>query len=147
MNNSNATVTPKKGRRHSAANLSGNATKASAKDLSKIVMEFRNDKKTPGKAINAMNRVFSNVLDTSSMDIEGKQLALGAAAEAAKVDALAAIDRQLSRGLKVAAIKRGTTGKGGIHHADVKSEVFGSGSKRTAVENNSRALRSAGLIS
>jgi hypothetical protein len=29
----------------------------------------------------------------------------------------------------------------------VKSELFGAGSKRTAVENNSQALRQAGLIS
>ena len=146
MSISNTTVT-RKSRRTSVTNLSGNATKASAKDLSKLVMDFRDDKKTPGKAINAMNRVVSNILDTSSMDAEGKQAALVAAAEEAKADAIAAIDRQLARGLKVSAIKRGTTGKGGIHWSDVKSELFGAGSKRTAVENNSRALRQAGHIS
>ena len=146
MSNSNTTVT-RKGRLSSAANLTGNATKASAKDLSTLVMGYRDDKKTPGKAINAMNRVVSNILDTSSMDSKGKQVALVAAAEEAKADAIAAIDRQLARGLKVAAIKRGTTGKGGFHWSDVKSELFGAGSKRTAVENNSQALRQAGLIS
>ena len=145
MSNSNTTVT-RKSRNRSAENL-GNATKASARDLSKLVMDFRDDKKTPGKAINAMNRVVSSTLDTSSLDVQGKQDALVAAAEIAKVEAIAAIDRQLARGLKVAAIKRGTTGKGNIHWADVKSELFGAGSKRTAVENNSRALRSIGELS
>ncbi|MDP6999079.1 MAG: hypothetical protein QF569_23580 [Candidatus Poribacteria bacterium] len=143
MSKSVATVT-RKGRNISAKS---NATKASARDLGKLVVMFRNDKKTPAKAVNAMNRVAADILSVTAMTVEERQAAMTAAAEQAKVDAIAAIDRHLARGLTLAAIKRGTTGKGGIHQQDVVVEIFGSGSKRTAVENNSQALRSAGMIS
>jgi hypothetical protein len=146
MSNSNTTVTPKKGRNHSVKNL-GDATKASAKDLSKAIIAFRDDKKTPGKAVNSMNRTVGNLLTTSSMDTVGRCDALVRTAEVAKADAIAAIDRQLARGLTLATLKRGTTGKGGIHWQDVVVEIFGNGSKRTATDNNSQALRKAGLIS
>jgi len=146
MNNSNTTVA-RKSRRTSAANLPGNATKASAKDLSKLVIEFRDDKKTPSKAVNAMNRVVSTILDNNSLSSVEKAAALNAAAAEAKAETDAAIDRQLARGLKLSAIKRGVTGKGGIHHQDVKTEIFGAGSKKQAVENNTNALRGAGLSS
>jgi len=146
MSNSNTTVA-RKGQNTSVKALNGNATKASARDLGKLVIAFRGDKKTPAKAVNAMSRVAADLLNSSAMTVEERQAALVQLAEQAKVDAIAAIDRHLQRGLTLAAIKRGTTGKGGIHRGDVVVEIFGSGSKRTAVENNSQALRSAGMIS
>lgn len=145
MNNSNTTVAPKS-RRKSAANL-GNATKASAKDLFKLVLSFREDKKTPGKAVNAMNRVFSTILDSNTMSVDDKKAAMMAASNAAKADADAAIDRQLARGLSLAGIKRGVTAKGGINQADVKTEMFGASGRKQAVENNTDALRSVGMSS
>ena len=48
--------------------------------------------------------------------------------------------------LELSQIPDGTTGPGGIHIADVKTEMFAAASKKTATENNSAALRKAGLV-
>ncbi len=145
MSNSNTTGS-RKTRKRSVETLK-NATKGSARDLTKVVIDYRGDKSTPSKACNAMNRAMSSCLVSNALDAEEKCDALNRAAEVAKAEAEAAIDRQLSRAITLANVKRGTTGKGGIHWQDVVVELVGNGGKRVAVENNDKALRSAGLIS
>ena len=68
-----------------------------------------------------------------------------AVGDLAKAAAIAAIDRQLERATALASIIRGTTGKGGIHRDDVVIELFAAQKKSQAIENNSAALKSAGL--
>lgn len=116
------------------------ATKATARDLPVLVTGFRDDKSTPNKAVSAFNRSSAGVLTNSGLDSAAKLEAIDLLARKAKSDALAAIDRQVMRANKLAGMPRGTTGKGNIHWADVCVEIFGGATRKTAVENNSRAL-------
>lgn len=119
---------------------SKDATKATARDLPVLVTSFRDDKSTPNKAVSAFNRSTAGVLTNSGLESAAKLEAIESLAKQAKANALASIDRQVARANKLAAMPRGTTGKGSIHWADVCVEIFGGATRKTAVENNSRAL-------
>ncbi len=122
-----------------------NATKGSAKVLTTVVIDSRNDKDTPSKAVNTLNKEVGSILHgTGSPGV--KTVAITAAAEVAKASALAAIDRQVARAMQLSGVSRGTTGKGDIHCADVITEVFSGVSKSDAKANNTTALKSAGLL-
>jgi len=125
---------------------SSNATKGKAKLLTDIVMSHRDDKDTPSKAVNALSKSVGTALHSSSSK-EDKLAAIQEAVESAKSAALASIDRQAARAMQLAGVNRGTTGKGGIHCADVITEVFSGQSKSDAKANNTAALKSAGMLS
>ena len=125
---------------------SSNATKGKAKLLTDIVISHRDDKDTPSKAVNALSKSVGNALHSSSSK-EDKLAAIQEAVESAKSAALASIDRQAARAMQLAGVNRGTTGKGGIHCADVITEVFSGQSKSDAKANNTAALKSAGMLS
>jgi len=127
-------------------NKSSNATKGKAKVLTDLVMSHRDDKDTPSKAVNALSKSVGTTLHSSSSK-EDKKAAIIAASETAKSAAMASIDRQVNRALQLAGVNRGTTGKGGIHCADVITEVFSGQSKSDAKANNTAALQTAGLLS
>ena len=136
MNNSNTTVA--NGLNPSAATTakggkpkvgkSKDATKASAKDLTTLVVDFREDKSTPAKAVNAFSKKVADLLNSNAVSPEDKVKAVKAWKAEAIAQATAAIDRHAIRATKMSVIKRGTTGKGGIHQQDVVTELFGSGS-------------------
>ena len=124
---------------------SKDATKASAKDLTTLVVDFRQDKSTPAKAVNSFSKKVADLLNSNSLTAEEKLQAVKAWQAEAVAQATAAIDRHAMRAAKMSVIKRGTTGKGGIHQQDVVTELFGSGSKATAKYNNTSALNRAGI--
>ena len=151
MSKSNTTV-PREGLNPSAATSAkggskNDATKASAKDLINLVLDSREDKLTPSKAVNAFNKRIADLLNSSALSSEEKLAAVKAWQAEAIAQATAAIDRHALRAMKLSHIKRGTTGKGGIHQSDVVTELFGSGSKATARDNNTNALVRAGKLS
>lgn len=57
---------------------------------------------------------------------------------------MALLEQEAQAAVELASIPDGTTGPGGIHIADVKTEMSRA-SKKTATENNSAALRKAGM--
>lgn len=139
MSTSPATVA--KSRNTSAKSLNkGDATKATARELPKLVVAFREDKMTPNKAVNSFNKVTADLLGSTGVTSDQRLAAIDKAAEKAKADALRAIDRQVERARVLARMPRGTTGTGGIHMVDVCVEIFGGATRKTSVENNSRAL-------
>lgn len=119
-----------------------NATKKGASQLTSLVVEFRDDKQTPSRAMSNLNTQVASLLQSSTPVSEES---LRAFAEVAKENAIAAIDRQIERAVILAGVARGTTGKGGIHRDDVVTELFAAQKKSQAVQNNSAALRAAGL--
>lgn len=119
-----------------------NASKKGAAQLTTLVTDFRNDKETPSKAMSKLNSQVASLLNCSVAISEETIRAVG---DLAKAAAIAAIDRQLERATALASIIRGTTGKGGIHRDDVVIELFAAQKKSQAIENNSAALKSAGL--
>jgi hypothetical protein len=119
-----------------------NASKKGAAQLTTLVTDFRNDKETPSKAMSKLNSQVASLLNCSVAISEETIRAVG---DLAKAAAIAAIDRQLERATALASITRGTTGKGGIHRDDVVIELFAAQKKSQAIENNSAALKSAGL--
>jgi hypothetical protein len=118
-----------------------NASKKGAAQLTTLVTDFRNDKETPSKAMSKLNSQVASLLNSPSVSEE----TIRAVGDLAKAAAIAAIDRQLERATALASIIRGTTGKGGIHRDDVVIELFAAQKKSQAIENNSAALKSAGL--
>lgn len=122
------------------------ATKATAADLVKVIMGHRDDKVTASKLVNSFRKEVGAVIYSNGVSMEDKVASIEKAAEAAKAELMAAIDRDLGRGVLLARIPRGTTGKGGLHHQDVTTEIFSTMSRKTAVENNTQALQSAGLL-
>ena len=118
-----------------------NASKKGAAQLTTLVTDFRNDKETPSKAMSKLNSQVASLLNSPSVSEE----TIRAVGDLAKAAAIAAIDRQLERATALASITRGTTGKGGIHRDDVVIELFAAQKKSQAIENNSAALKSAGL--
>ena len=118
-----------------------NASKKGAAQLTTLVTDFRNDKETPSKAMSKLNSQVASLLNSPSVSEE----TIRAVSDLAKAAAIAAIDRQLERATALASIIRGTTGKGGIHRDDVVIELFAAQKKSQAIENNSAALKSAGL--
>ena len=122
-----------------------NATKGNSKVLTSVVIDSRDDRETPSKAVNTFNKSVGSILHGSSSQKE-KEAAVMIEAETAKAAALASIDRQVSRALQLSKVPRGTTGKGNIHCADVITEVFSGVSKSDARNNNTVALQSAGLL-
>jgi|MDSZ01.2.fsa_nt_gb hypothetical protein len=149
MSKSNTTVTSNGLNPSAATSAKGgkskDATKASAKDLTTLVVDFRQDKSTPAKAVNAFSKKVADLLNSNALSSEEKLAAVKAWQAEAIAQATAAIDRHAMRATKMSVIKRGTTGKGGIHQQDVVTELFGSGSKATAKDNNTSALNRAGL--
>jgi len=125
-----------------AASSTISATKKGASQLTTLVMEFRDDRATPSKAMSQLNAQVASLLNAS---VPVAEEALRAFGETAKAAAIAAIDRQMERAVALAGITRGTTGKGGIHRDDVVTELFAAQKKSQAVENNTAALKSAGL--
>lgn len=119
-----------------------NATKKGASQLTSLVMEFRDDKQTPSRAMSNLNTQVASLLQSSTPVTEDS---LRAFAEVAKENAIAAIERQIERAVILAGVARGTTGKGGIHRDDVVTELFAAQKKSQAVQNNTSALRAAGL--
>jgi hypothetical protein len=119
-----------------------NATKKGAAQLTTLVTEFRDDKATPSRAMSQLNSQVASLLQASTPVTEEALIAFG---EQAKAAAIAAIDRQMERAVALASIARGTTGKGGIHRDDVVTELFAAQKKSQAVENNTAALKAAGL--
>jgi hypothetical protein len=119
-----------------------NASKKGAAQLTTLVTEFRDDKATPSKAMSQLNVQIASLLQATTPVTEESLRAFG---ESAKAAAIAAIDRQLERAVALAGIARGTTGKGGIHRDDVVTELFAAQKKSQAVENNTAALKAAGL--
>jgi len=124
-----------------------NASKGTARDLQKVILEYREDKVTASKVVSSFRRdagqtIYSNVESDSQ-----KVAAIKQSAEFAKAQLTAAIDRDVQRALTLVSVPRGTTGKGGLHHSDVTTEIFTSMAKKTAIANNTKALQSAGIIS
>lgn len=122
------------------------ATKGTAADLLKVILEYRENKTTAAKLVNTFKKSAGGVIYTNGMSLEQKVAAVQAAAERAKAEVLAAIDLEASRAVTLCRIPRGTTGKGGLHHSDVTAEMFSGQSKSGAIQNNTNALRSAGII-
>jgi hypothetical protein len=118
------------------------ATKKGAAKLTTLVTEYRDDKATPSKAMSQLNAQVASLLNAS---VPVTEEALRAFGESAKAAAIAAIDRQMERAVALAGIARGTTGKGGIHRDDVVTELFAAQKKSQAVENNTAALKAAGV--
>jgi hypothetical protein len=116
------------------------ATKLNASELPKLVVGYRDDKVTPSKAVNAFNRKAVTILDAPGMSQDERVAAIEAAKQAAIADAIASIERAAQRANVLTRVPRGTTGKGGIHWHDVRTELFGSGRRVDAVANNSKAL-------
>lgn len=152
MNNSNTTVTPKGLNPSAATAKSGkgksnkDATKATAKDLIGIVLSSREDKTSPSKAVNAFNKRIADLLSSNALSNEEKLASVKAWQSEAIAEATAAIERHAFRAMRLSHISRGTTGKCGIHQSDVVTELFGSGSKATARDNNTDALKRAGKL-
>lgn len=123
-----------------------NAKKGNARDLQKVVLEARQDKVTATRLVGIFrNDVAGTIYSNWESDAE-KKAAIKQSAENAKAQLAAAIDRDMQRALTLVSVPRGTTGKGGLHHSDVVTELFASMKKKQAVENNTKALQSAGLI-
>jgi|MDSZ01.2.fsa_nt_gb O-acetyl-ADP-ribose deacetylase (regulator of RNase III) len=125
---------------------SKNASKGTAVHLQKCILDYREDKTTATKLVSNFRRDCGQVLHANGMDNKDKVKAIKEAYEYALKELQAAMDRDLSRATTLVSIPRGTTGKGGLHHADVVTEMFSAASKKTAIENNTTALKSAGLL-
>jgi hypothetical protein len=130
----------------SPANVARNATKKEATRVAEIVVEFRKAG-TASSAVSQVRRVVGQVLNTRTMSAEDRMTAITAGYEALKTQIVALVEQEAQAALELSQIPDGTTGPGGIHIADVKTEMFAAASKKTATENNSAALRKAGMAS
>jgi hypothetical protein len=128
-----------------SSNTRRNATKGNSKVLTTVVIDSRNDKESPSRAVSALNKSVGSILHGSSSQGD-KEALVTSAGETAKAAAMASIDRQVARAIQLSQVPRGTTGKGDIHCADVITEVFSGVSKSDARNNNTAALQSAGLL-
>lgn len=76
MNKSNTTVTSNGLNPSAATSAKGgkskDATKASAKDLTTLVVDFREDKSTPAKAVNAFSKKVADLLNSNALSSEEK---------------------------------------------------------------------------
>jgi hypothetical protein len=124
-----------------------NASKGTARDLQKVILEYREDKVTASKVVSSFRRDAGQTIYSNMESDSQKVSAIKQSAEFAKAQLTAAIDRDTQRALTLVSVPRGTTGKGGLHHSDVTTEIFTSMAKKTAVANNTKALQSAGFIS
>mgnify|MGYP002889981663 CR=1 FL=1 len=84
--------------------------------------------------------------DLKGISPEDKKTAIDVAIKKVKSELMAAVDRDLARATTLSAMPRGTTGKSGVDYIDVIAEIFAPLSRKTAKENNTKALTSSGLI-
>ena len=73
------------------------ATKLNASELPKLVVGYRDDKVTPSRAVNALNRKVVTILDAPGMSPDERVAAIEAAKQAAIADAIASIERAAQR--------------------------------------------------
>ena len=123
-----------------------NATRGHAKQLDQIIVGFRQDKVTASKLINHARKTVGDILNTKGISPEDKKTAIDVAIKKVKSELMAAVDRDLARATSLSAMPRGTTGKSGVDYIDVIAEIFAPLSRKTAKENNTKALTSSGLI-
>jgi soluble cytochrome b562 len=123
-----------------------NASKGTARDLQNTILAYREDKVTASKVVTGFRRGIGQTIYANGPSMDDKVREIEDAAEAAKSQLLASIDRDVVRATTLVRIPRGTTGKGGLHHSDVTTEIFAALAKKTAIQNNTTALQSAGLI-
>ncbi len=122
------------------------ATKGTARDLQKVILEYREDKITAGKVVSRFRRDAGQVIYSNGETIQQKIDEIQKSADLVKAQLAAAVDRDVQRAITLVKVPRGTTGKGGLHHSDVVTEIFTSLAKRTAIQNNDNALKAAGLM-
>lgn len=125
---------------------SKNASKGTAVHLQKTILEFREDKSTASKTVSGFRRDCGQVIHANGMSNPDKVKQLKESYEYTLKELKAAMDRDLSRAMTLVSIPRGTTGKGGLHHNDVVTEIFSATSKKTAIQNNTNALVAAKVI-
>jgi hypothetical protein len=125
---------------------SKNATKGTARDLQKTIMEFRDDKVTASKVVSGFRKGAGQTIYANGMSVDQKIDEIQQSADLIKAQLTAAIDRDVQRAMTLVRVPRGTTGKGGLHHSDVVTEIFASLAKKTAIANNTSALQSVGLL-
>jgi len=129
------------------ASAAKNASKGTARDLQRVILTAREDKVTASKLVSSFRRDIGQTIYSNGESDADKVKAIQSSAEALKSQILAAIDRDVERASVLVSIPRGTTGKGGLHHSDVVTEIFAALGKKTAIANNTKALKSAGLLS
>lgn len=139
----NLIATPEKASKQSSKK---DAKKGNARDLQKAILASREDKVTATRLVSTFRTDVAQSIYSNYESDSQKSAAIKQAAENAKAQLAAAIDRDMQRALTLVSIPRGTTAKGGLNHSDVVTEMFSSISKKKAVENNTNALKTAGLI-
>ena len=122
-----------------------NATKKEATRVAEILIEAR-QAYTASNAVSNVRKFTGQILSTRSMNGDERTAAIKAGYDALKAQIIALVEQECGWATELSQIPDGTTGPGGIHVTDVKTEMFASASKKTATENNSSALRKAGLL-